>query len=1121
MSNAIDRLAREIHSLKRQIKAMSTPQLSHSSVVLWDGSESSVTEGIETAQTAAVEAEQAGQAASEAATAAAAAQAAGDAAAVAAAAADAAAADAQAAADAVALEVDGIPAQIATAKDEAVLTAEQDAQNKADLAEAQAIAAATAQAATTAQEKADAAEAAAISAAAADAAAKDAAAKAATLTEAATTAQQKADAAAATAKAEALAAAAVDAQDKADLAEATAINAAKDYSQARGTDLITNGTGVMGDATNFATWFTFNGADAPVGANGSFVDKFTTAHSAMTDEVQPYDPNKKLRLSFQCRQTVAGGAGKMYAFLSPFDVAGNSIAPSNYIRIAGTETTLAADLKPGDTVVYLTDVTESWFGTAAKPAIGTYQRAIQFWDYTDSMGKAWPAYSYTRNVTASDIFADGAVDPVANTITLRAPYSGPTHLAGTAVSQSTSGGSYIYMPSATNVLPPETWTSYADTHPGGIFPSASQAVATTGGATWGQGMPPGTASVRVGWLLNYAPGGGRHAVALVSLSDSAAASHAAYNITETQITTDAITSPKIKAGAVIAGKLATDSVLANNIKAGEVTAGKLAANSVVASNIAAEAVTASKLFVGDMSNMATIDADPVGAGYAMTYEGGFTGSDGKSNWIRRSAGTPNQYFMFRRQVGPVPIKAGDRIRMTFEGYVYPGNVTFGANVWLYGGTGGTVSFGLTAVPNSPALTMTAAPQTFVMEGVAPTTVTDQTSFIIGINAAGFTTAEPRVRNVRAHRMGAGELIVDGGIVSQHIKAENILASHIKANDITAAQIKAGTITSASGVVGDLSADHIKAGTLDASLVNVTKLNASNIYTGTLSGARLAADAIDGKTITGATFQTEATANRGIKWTTAGINAYSPAGVNTVNIDAATGNLTAIGDFKTAASGARAELIKDLYQGSTTHQLRFYPTVIDPGMDPAMIYANGNAMSEGYRTSKIGIIAGNKTDASGTWTSLDVGTENLFLSAFGPMGNPHAQIQMRATDALIEMSGDVRIEGRRMRDTGWIPLTRNNTAAHSIGGGVVPAVRVIDDVAYLRGNISSFASGSFLQIATLDTPYRPSATANYPASANSATAFSIQVNATNGAVSVYCSATTSAWLSLTGAQYPLG
>jgi len=84
-------------------------------------------------------------------------------------------------------------------------------------------------------------------------------------------------------------------------------------------------------------------------------------------------------------------------------------------------------------------------------------------------------------------------------------------------------------------------------------------------------------------------------------TDATTKANAPNHITVTQLADDAVTSPKIIAGAVVAGKLAADSVLATNIKAGEVVAGKLAADSVVATNVAADAILARNIKAGEIT----------------------------------------------------------------------------------------------------------------------------------------------------------------------------------------------------------------------------------------------------------------------------------------------------------------------------------------------------------------------------------------------------------------------------------------------------------------------------------------------------------------------------------------
>lgn len=66
-------------------------------------------------------------------------------------------------------------------------------------------------------------------------------------------------------------------------------------------------------------------------------------------------------------------------------------------------------------------------------------------------------------------------------------------------------------------------------------------------------------------------------------------------ITETKISDGAISSPKLQANSVIAGKIAANAVTANQIAAGSVIAGKIGADAVTANEIAAGSIIAGKI----------------------------------------------------------------------------------------------------------------------------------------------------------------------------------------------------------------------------------------------------------------------------------------------------------------------------------------------------------------------------------------------------------------------------------------------------------------------------------------------------------------------------------------------
>ena len=303
--------------------------------------------------------------------------------------------------------------------------------------------------------------------------------------------------------------------------------ASTDYIASRATDLVTNGTGALGNNTNFSS-LDFHGEDAPPGAAGSFWAKDSGYGGRQADELIPFDPKKKYKFAWQARQTVPGSTDRIYGYIAPYDADDLSMAPVDYTYITGTTTQLTQALNPGDTVVHVASVA-NWYGQASKPTSVTYVRSITWWDYVDGNGKAWPKETYSRNHLAYDVFADGAVNAVDNTITLKAPYAGPAKPVGTWLSQGTSGGSYMYMNSASNAIVPETWTPFSDVFDKGAMTPAAQGITgTTGAATWNSGVPYATAKIKIGWLLNANPSPanaieGIQALAAISFSDASAA----------------------------------------------------------------------------------------------------------------------------------------------------------------------------------------------------------------------------------------------------------------------------------------------------------------------------------------------------------------------------------------------------------------------------------------------------------------------------------------------------------------------------------------------------------------------------------------------------------------------
>ena len=106
-----------------------------------------------------------------------------------------------------------------------------------------------------------------------------------------------------------------------------------------------------------------------------------------------------------------------------------------------------------------------------------------------------------------------------------------------------------------------------------------------------------------------------------------------------------------------------------------------------------------------------------------------------------------------------------------------------------------------------------------------------------------------------------------------------------------------------------------------------KIDLGSATVGLLTGARLAADAIDGKTITGATFRTgpnvgPVIGGQGVMLDSDGLSAFNTAGVRTVNINADTGVAELTGGLRTAESGSRV-VVEQQSEGSYGGLVGFY------------------------------------------------------------------------------------------------------------------------------------------------------------------------------------------------------
>lgn len=282
--------------------------------------------------------------------------------------------------------------------------------------------------------------------------------------------------------------AAKEAWNKANNAQNTAdskpdLDDVKDYVASRGENLVTNGTCLLRDNTNFSQ-FTYVGDDTYY-AGGCFKDTSNSSSGTTrtNDEYIPVDTSSAYMLSYWIKSNNA--SAKYYDYVGCYDIDKKVISSYNVMWIVGSTTTLAKDLKPGDTKVYLTSI--AGFN---KNLTNYWHHGLIFWNYKNSKGYMYPVETYSQYSYHSLWDDANAFNPADNSITLNKPWEYATFPAGTPVSQRSDGATFSYLNPNFIASPENTWIHKTGTIQG------------IGKNNERGKFKEGTAFVRIGWLLN-------------------------------------------------------------------------------------------------------------------------------------------------------------------------------------------------------------------------------------------------------------------------------------------------------------------------------------------------------------------------------------------------------------------------------------------------------------------------------------------------------------------------------------------------------------------------------------------------------------------------------------------
>ena len=224
-------------------------------------------------------------------------------------------------------------------------------------------------------------------------------------------------------------------------------------------NLFINGDGSFGDNTNWTELTYSTDASSPSGTAFSYSYAGNSTRTVKTGNYAEIDITQSYEVSAYAKDTA--GTNTYYLGLVSYDIDKLEIMPMYILWGAGSTTKLTRDVKNGDTVVYLEDV------SGFKDYSDYYYRmGFIIWDYKDSTGYQYPKETYSRNVvrgTSSQYLFDYAdIDFANNCINLNYAWNGGTHTAGTYLSQCADGGTYMYSLRAYKELT-TSWTKYSAT----------------------------------------------------------------------------------------------------------------------------------------------------------------------------------------------------------------------------------------------------------------------------------------------------------------------------------------------------------------------------------------------------------------------------------------------------------------------------------------------------------------------------------------------------------------------------------------------------------------------------------------------------------------------------------
>jgi len=160
------------------------------------------------------------------------------------------------------------------------------------------------------------------------------------------------------------------------------------YIASRGENLLTNGTALLRNNYNFSGT-TYDGSQTYY-AGGSFkIENWAGYASFLNDELIPVDINQTYLFDFYTMTNTDGA--QVNGMINAYDIDKKQIISYNVTPRENTLTTLAQELKNGDTKIYLTSMS-GWSSTN----LTSNNSSVLIYGYKNSFGYTYEPETYTQ-----------------------------------------------------------------------------------------------------------------------------------------------------------------------------------------------------------------------------------------------------------------------------------------------------------------------------------------------------------------------------------------------------------------------------------------------------------------------------------------------------------------------------------------------------------------------------------------------------------------------------------------------------------------------------------------------------------------------------------------------------